>query len=162
VKIHTLALALIFTLTACVRCVAGTTGIMHGYVRNEFGQPVADALVTVTSPSQTVETYTDSGGFFVFLALPPDVYTVKAEKSGTSGASANLVRIDSDQPTFLNLHVSSWLRCGPMQNAVTIAAYQGSADIWSLDVRRMEQYPPNVAPLILQPAPPITLFLRCL
>lgn len=161
-KFYTLVLTLIFALAACVRCVAGTTGIMDGYVRNENGQPVADALITVTSPSQTAETHTDSGGFFVFLALPPDVYTVKAEKPGTSGAYANPVRIDSDQPTFLNLHVSSWLRCGPMQNIVTIAAYQGSADFWSLDVRRMEQYPPNVAPLILRPAPPVTLLQRCL
>lgn len=155
-------LALFLALTTSLQCIGGTTGVMHGYVRDENGQPVADALVSVASPSQTAETYTDRSGFFVFLSLPPDVYTVKAEKSGTSGAYAMRVRIDSDQPTFLNLHVSSWLRCGPMQNVVTIAAYQGSADIWSLDVRRMEEYPPNVAPLILQPTAPPAAMLRCL
>lgn len=155
-------IALIFAFAACAQCVAGTTGVMHGYVRDENGKPVADALVTVMSPSQTAETHTDSGGFFVYLALPPDVYTVAAQKPGTSGAYVTRVRIDSDQPTFLILHVSSWLHCGPMQNVVTIAVYRASADIWSLDVRRMEQYPPNVSPLILLPTAPVTQIFKCL
>lgn len=155
-------LALLLALAASIQCIAGTTGVMHGYVRDENGQPVADALVSVMSPSQTADTYTDKSGFFVFLSLPPGVYTVDAEKSRTSGAVARRVKIDSDQPTFLDLRVSKWLRCGPMQIDVTIAAYQGSADVWSLDVRRMEAYPPNVAPLILLPPAPQVQRLMCL
>lgn len=155
-------IVLILALAACVPCIAGTTGVMNGYVRDEHGQPVADALVTVASPSRIAETYTDTHGFYVFLALPPDLYTVKAEKSETSGAYAMRVRINSDQPTFLDLHVSSWLRCGPMQTVVTIAAYQESADIWSLEVRKMQQYPPIAAPLILLPAASAAPLLRCL
>lgn len=160
-KISTLVLALIFALAACIRCVAGTTGVMHGYVRDINGQPVVNALVTVTSPSQTAETYTDRHGFFVFLTLPPDVYSVQAETASTSGAYAMGARINSDQTTFLNLRVG-YRRCGPTITRVTVAAYQGSDQFWSLDVRRMEEYPPNVAPPILLPAAPVTQSLICL
>lgn len=160
VKVTTLVL--VYALAACVRCLAGTTGVMHGYVRNENGQPVADALVTVTSPSQISETHTDSRGFFDFLTLPPDVYTVAALKDGTSGAYAPGARVNSDQTTFLNLRVSSYLRCGAMFNRVTVAAYQGSDQFWSLDVRRMAQYPPHFAPPILLPATPHVQRLFCL
>jgi len=124
---------------------------MHGYVHDENEQPVADALVTVASPSQTAETHTDKRGFFVFLTLPPDVYTVAAQKDSTSGAYAPGARINSDHTTFLNLRVSSYQRCGPLFNRVTVAAYQGSDQFWSLDVRHMAQYPPGAAPPILLP-----------
>ena len=148
------ALVLIFALSAFLQCVAGTTGIMHGYVRDIGGQPIADALVIVASPSQTDRTYTDKRGFFVFLTLPPDVYSVSAEKGGTSGAYAMGARIHSDQTTFLNLRVSRWIGCGAFLTPVTVSAYQESADTWSLDVSRMEQYPPNAVPPIR--LPPVT------
>lgn len=156
------AIVLIFAFAACVRCVAGTTGVMNGYVRDDDGRPVADALVTVTSPSQSAETHTDKGGFFVFLTLAPDVYTVAAEKIGTSNAYALGARINSDQTAFLNLRVSGYARCGPMLTQVTVSAYQGSDQFWSLNVRRMEQYPRDVAPLILLPTAPPERHFMCL
>lgn len=154
-------LILIFALATCVRCTAGTTGVMNGYVRDDRGQPAADVLVTVASPSQTVKTHTDKRGFFVFLALPPDVYTAEAEKSGTSNAYAIGVRINSDQTTFLNFRFSSFLGC-PGWTQVTLATSQGSEQFWSLDVRRMAQYPPNVAPPILLPMTPAVRPRMCL
>jgi hypothetical protein len=135
---------------------------MSGSIHDENGRPLADALVTAVSPSQTAETHTDKDGFFVFLTLPPDVYTVEAEKDGNSGAYAPGARVDSDQTTFLNLRVSSYQRCGSRFNRVTVAAYQGSDQFWSLDVRRMEQYPPNVAPPILLPSVTATHPFLCL
>ncbi len=158
----TFALTCIFTLAGCIRCIAGTTGVMHGYVRDINGRPVEDVLVTVKSRSQTAETHTNKRGFFVFLILPPDVYTVMAQKVGTSGAYAIGARIDRDQTTFLNLRVNRWRRCGPLLTRVSSAAYQGSADVWSLDVRKMSEYPPNLAPFILQPAAPVPQTLMCL
>lgn len=152
----------LFALAACVRCVAGTTGVMNGYVRDESGHPAADVLVSVISPTQTGKTYTDKRGFFVFVALPPDVYSVEAEKSGTSDAYATDVRINSDQTTFLNFRFSSYRGCGPVFTPVTLAANQESEPFWSLDVRRMEQYPPNAAPLILLPMVRAVQRQRCL
>lgn len=57
-----------------------------------------------------------------------------------------------------NLHTTSpYRRCGPTLSEVTVAAYRGSDQFWSLDVRQMEQYPQNVAPLI---PPPMVFFPR--
>lgn len=154
------AIALIFAFAGCVECSAGTTGVMHGYVRDTGGHPVAGALVTVKSPSQNAETHTDKRGFFVFLTLPPDVYTVTAQKFGTSGAYAPGARIYSDQTTFLDLRINPHRLCGPMLNRVPLAAYQGSDQFWSLDTRLMEHYPPNTAPPILLPlVTPVQAFI---
>lgn len=144
------ALVLLFALTACIRCVAGTTGVINGYVRDDTGQRAADVLVTVVSRSQADETYTDKRGFFVFLALPPDVYSVRAEKDGTSNAYAMGVRVNSDQTAFLTFRFMPYMRC-PAFTRVTLGASQESEHYWSLDVQRMAQYPPNVAPPILLP-----------
>lgn len=142
------ALVMLFTLAACVQSMAGTTGVMNGYVRDHTGQPAADVLVTVVSPSETKQTYTDKRGFFVFLSLSPDVYSVRAEKAGTSNAYAIGARIDSDQTTFLTFRFGLYRNC-PSYTRVSVAANQGNEPFESLDVRRLEQYPPNVAPPIL-------------
>ena len=158
-KVATIVLILVFF--ARVPGIAGTTGVMHGYVRDKNGQPVADALVSVASPSETAETYTDKHGFYVFLSLPPDVYTVWVKKDETSNAYAIGARVNSDQTTFLNFRFTSWTRC-PAPTLVTLAANQGSDQFWSLDVQRIEEYPPNVAPPILLPPVPIVRLYGCL
>ena len=147
------ALALLVVLAAPIRCIAGTTGVLNGYVRDASGKPAANALVSVVSPSETEKTYTDKHGFFVFLTLPPDVYSISVEKPGTSNAYALGARIDSDQTTSLNFRFHNFLRC-PAFTRVTIAANRGGDDYWSLDVRRMERYPSTIAPLITLPMLP--------
>lgn len=156
------ALILLFALGACVQCTAGTTGVMNGYVRDENGKAAANALVAVNSPSESNWTRTDKNGFFVFLDLPPDVYTVDVQKEGTSGAYAFNARINSDQTTFLHLLVSRYMRCGPSSNPVTLGAYQQSAPFYSLDVWQMNQYPPKMAPPIRDPLVLPLQRLKCL
>lgn len=134
---------------------------MNGYVRDESGQPAADVLVTVVSPSQTGKAYTDKRGFFTFLTLPPDVYTVVAEKAGTSNAYAMGVRINSDQTTFLNFRFHSYRGC-PAFTRVTLATNAGSEQFGLIDVRRMEQYPPNIAPPVFLPMAPSVRPFMCL
>ena len=145
-KLKTSVLAVFFVLASCVKCLAGTTGVIHGYVRDATGKPVANALVTATSPSQTCTAYTDKRGFYVCMALPPDVYSVVAQKTGTYGAYSGGVRVSSDQATFLVFQFDSYPRC----QAFTPAPLSAAPFI-SLDVRRMETYPRNVAPPIPLP-----------
>lgn len=145
-QVKTTVFIVILALASCVECLAGTTGVMHGYVRSEIGQPVANAVVTATSPSDTCTTFTDKQGFFVCLSLVPDVYTVSAQKPGTSNAYAMGVRISSDQASFLVFQFSAWHHC-PAYTRAPLAA----EPFVSLDVRRMETYPRNVAPAMPLP-----------
>ncbi|MHB8461688.1 MAG: carboxypeptidase-like regulatory domain-containing protein [Vulcanimicrobiaceae bacterium] len=129
---------------------------MNGYVRNWTGQPVANVRVTAVSPSDTCTTHTDKRGFFVCLTLPPDRYSVSAQKFGTSNAYAT-VRIDSDQTTFLVFRFNPLRNCpGYAQTPLTAEPFR------SLDLRLMNAYPPNVAPPIYFPIAPIRQVYGCL
>ena len=161
-KVSALALLVaLVALAAPIRCIAGTTGVLNGYVRDASGKPAANALVSVLSPSEREKTYTDQHGFFVFLSLPPDVYSISVEKRGTSNAYALGARIESDQTTSLNFRIRSFRRC-PAFARVTLAANRGGDDYWALDVRRMERYPSTIAPLITLPMLPAARRLSCL
>jgi hypothetical protein len=60
---------------------AGTTGGLTGSVVDATSSaPVAGAVVTASSPSQTATVTTDASGRFGFLTLPPDTYTVSVTK----------------------------------------------------------------------------------
>ncbi|HTA38824.1 MAG TPA: carboxypeptidase-like regulatory domain-containing protein, partial [Candidatus Acidoferrales bacterium] len=60
---------------------AGTTGGLTGSVVDATSSaPIAGAVVTVSSPSQTATVTTDASGRFGFLTLAPDTYTVSVTK----------------------------------------------------------------------------------
>jgi hypothetical protein len=140
------ALALFLAVATCDVCLAGTTGVMHGYVRDATGNPAANAVVTATSPSQTCTTSTDERGFYVCMSLSPDVYSVLVHKIGTSNAYAPRVRVSSDHATFLVFQFALRTNC-----LAYIQAPLSADPFTSLDVRRMETYPRSVAPLIPLP-----------
>lgn len=90
---------------------AGTTGGIDGTLTDTTtGKPVADASVTVVSPSQSASTTTDSGGHFNFLALNPDTYTVSANKAGYAPVSVAGVTVFADQSQTLTLQTHPQLR----------------------------------------------------
>jgi len=150
------ALTLFVAFASYAACLAGTTGVVSGYVRDAMGRPVAKALVIARSPSQTCTTSTDKRGFFVCLTLPPDVYNVHAEKFGFA-AFATAVRIDSDQTTFLHFRLSVFRGCPRFTQTPLLAE-----PFTSLDVRWMERYPPNLGPPIALPMASIPSQFRCL
>ena len=151
-----ISLLLLLVLSVYTRCLAGTTGMMKGYVRDDHGQPAANVRIKVVSPSKTATRYTDKRGFFVFLDLPPDLYLVSTLKLGTSNALSGGVRINSDQTTFLTVRFNSF-HCPAIFRVV------GSEQFTSLDVRQMEMSPPNVSsPIIRYPIFPISRGYRCL
>jgi hypothetical protein len=83
---------------------AGTTGTLTGTLTDtSTGKPVADAKISVTSPSQNSATTTDAGGHFTFIALMPDTYTVSMSKDGYAPQSIAGVTIFADQSFTLSM-----------------------------------------------------------
>ena len=76
------ALALLFAFVCQETwALAGTTGGLTGQVVDATSSaPIAGAVVTVASPSQTATVTTDASGRFGFLTLPPDTYAVSVTK----------------------------------------------------------------------------------
>ena len=90
---------------------AGTTGSISGTVVDSQSQrPIADAAVTVTSPSQTATTRTDSSGRFVVLSLAPDTYTVSVAKDRYAPRSISGVSIFADQTQSIAITLEPSLR----------------------------------------------------
>ena len=77
---------------------AGTTGGLHGRVTDAAtGVPIADAKVSVTSPSQNEATTTDANGYWDFISLSPDTYTITVSKPSYDLASVPGVTVVADQ-----------------------------------------------------------------
>jgi len=154
-------LVLVLGLLLAARCVAGTTGVMNGYVRDENGLPVAGVRIQAISPTDRAWTYTDARGFYVLYNLLPDSYIVDAVKAGTSNAFAIGVRINSDQTAFLILHFSSYRHCGAASNHTTLSVDQRSEQFTSLNLYQMQRYPAGSMPPI--PLPAVDMWApRCL
>ena len=90
---------------------AGTTGGVQGNVYDaDTGAPIADAAVTILSPSQTSNTTTDNGGHYAFLSLAPDTYTVSVEKTGYDSVSHPGVNVFADQNVTVALTMRKALK----------------------------------------------------
>src|ERR1700749_238513 len=78
----------------CVPVSAGTTGSLAGsVVSSATGEPIAGAIVKMTSPSQVASTHTDASGRFVFLSLAPDTYVITIDHTGFGPFSASGLRL---------------------------------------------------------------------
>ncbi|MDQ6779566.1 MAG: TonB-dependent receptor [Candidatus Eremiobacteraeota bacterium] len=83
---------------------AGTTGGIHGRVLDaDTSQPIAAASVSVTSPSQAETRTTDTGGYYSFISLAPDTYTVTVKKDGYSIEQVPGITVISDQNRTLEV-----------------------------------------------------------
>jgi hypothetical protein len=89
---------------------AGTTGTLGGIVVNSSGAPLAGALVTAASPSQTVTVTTDASGRFTFLSLAPDTYSISAGKQGFETVSITGVSVFADQVQTLRVTLAPSLK----------------------------------------------------
>lgn len=104
-----LAIAFFFSLGGLHAARAGTTGTLTGYVLTGADTPLSGAKVSATSSTDSATTTTDVDGYFAFVALPPDTYTVTASKDGYSGARQAGVTVVADNVVTLRLSVSKVL-----------------------------------------------------
>ena len=88
---------------------AGTTGGLTGSVVDAASSaPVAGAVVTASSPSQSATVTTDASGRFGFLTLAPDTYTVSVTKESYQplAISGQIVFADTVQTVTARLQKS--------------------------------------------------------
>jgi hypothetical protein len=82
---------------------AGTTGSLSATVTDATtGAPIANAIVDVTSPSQTAHATTDPRGHFTMLSLSPDTYAISIAKAGYDTNTTTGIGIFADQSLSLS------------------------------------------------------------
>jgi len=122
---------------------AGTTGGLSGVVINAANrQPIADARVTATSPSQMGSAVTDASGHFTFASLAPDQYTVSAEKQGFDpvSISGNAVFADSVQTVTLTMRQTLKVIGRVSSRATSDLVRPGTtADVYSVNANQQER-----------------------
>jgi uncharacterized protein YfaS (alpha-2-macroglobulin family) len=85
---------------------AGTLGGIQGVVTDsKTGAPIAGARVQITSPSQSVTATTDAHGHYEALSLPPDNYTLTAQKDGYTARSVTDESVFADQTQLYDLQL---------------------------------------------------------
>jgi len=90
---------------------AGTTGALVGTVLDEkTREPVADATVSVSSPSQVAHATTDANGRFTFISLAPDTFVVAVSKQGYESLTQTGITIFADQTQSLALSLQHALK----------------------------------------------------
>ncbi len=116
-----LAGALVLSLAVTSLAVAGTAGRLIGTVRDEAGQPLPGATVTISSPTEiggaNMEV-TGANGEFRFPSLSPGYFTVKIELLGFVPQERNEVHVRLDRATELNVTMP----LGRFAEEVTVAA----------------------------------------
>jgi hypothetical protein len=86
---------------------AGSLGGIAGVVTDaKTGQPLAGVHVKITSPSQAATVTTDSGGHYIVLSLPPDTYTITADKDGYSPQALTNESVEADQTQRYDLELT--------------------------------------------------------
>jgi hypothetical protein len=116
---------------------AGTTGSIVGRVTDSATKdPIANAAVTIVSPSQSASTTTDASGSFRFLSLAPDTYVLSVEKSGFDPVSVSGVTVVADQSQTLPVGLSKALRqIGRIQarNVTDLIKPGTTSDVYSVN-----------------------------
>jgi hypothetical protein len=86
---------------------AGTLGGVQGVITDsKTGAPVAGVRLQISSPSQSITTTTDAHGHYVALSLPPDDYTLTAQKEGYITESLGGYSIFADQTQVYDLKLA--------------------------------------------------------
>ena len=94
-SVFAVALALVFVASAWAQ--TATTGVIEGRIRDQAGNPIADATVTAVANRAPVAAVTDSQGRFVLANLPPGTYKVRAESPGKAAVIQEPIVVSINQ-----------------------------------------------------------------
>lgn len=128
-------------------CLAQTSGLITGIVRDASGAPAADVKLTVeqTPTARKREARTDKDGRYVVPNLPSGTYRIRAEKTGFR----TLVRAGIELSVAEQATVDMTLEVGALEQAITVNAQGSQVNTQSSELsylvgeRAMEQLPLN-------------------
>jgi len=98
----TIAVLLGAALALPVLAQTSTTGVLEGVVKDEKGDPVADATVTAMAAQSPTTAVTDARGRYVMAGLPSGSYNVRAEASGRGAVVQEGVQVQIGSRTQLD------------------------------------------------------------
>ncbi len=127
-----LTLAVLFLFLPCVGSAQSReTGAIAGTVTDEGGTALAGVTVTLRSPNLmgTRSFITGADGLYRFPALPPGVYTARAELQGF----ASVIRENIRLTTTVRLTVDMIMRRTVLAEEVTVIAQSPAVDITSTE-----------------------------
>jgi hypothetical protein len=103
------------------------TGAIVGTVADEEGSPLPGVTVTLSSPNIMGERVfiTDDQGLYRFPALPPGLYTVKAELEGFITVARENIRLH----TTIRLTVDITMKLATLEEEVTVVALAPTVDV---------------------------------
>jgi hypothetical protein len=138
-----LVAALLSTMLPSLPARAGTTGSVSGVVTDtETNAPVADAKVTVVSPSETASATTNASGHYAFASLIPDEYTVSVARTGydSSTVSGVTVLADATQVVSVRIHKSlTTIASVTSRSAASLVRPGTTADVYSVNAAQQER-----------------------
>ena len=75
------------------RAVGGETGNINGTIVSQSGAPVAGARVAIAAPTGSYTQRSDAKGFFQFLGVPVDTYTISVDAQGFEAISQSGITV---------------------------------------------------------------------
>jgi len=130
-RLISISVILLFIGASLVLAQSRETGAIEGKVTDEEGSPLPGVTVTVSGPSLmgVRSSITGAEGKYRFPALPPGVYTIKAELQGFATVVQEKVRVS----TTVRLTVDLVMRPSTLEEEVTVVAKAPTVDVKSTE-----------------------------
>jgi len=104
-----MALIIAFVATSMSAGISGTTGQIAGTV-TVAGAPLANVTVTAQSPTGRYQTKSNAQGYYSFLGVSPDTYTVSFQGAGYEPQTQQGINVFADQVDTVNVQLSKTLQ----------------------------------------------------
>jgi hypothetical protein len=122
---------------------AGTTGTISGTVLDSATkQPLAGAVISASSPSQSATATADSSGHYTFLSLAPDTYVLSVEYKGYDSVLLSGVTVQADQVRVVPLDLSKSLKTIATVHNQSVGALVKpgtTSDVYSITATQQEK-----------------------
>ena len=130
-RLISISVILLFIGASLVLAQSRETGAIEGKVTDEEGSPLPGVTVTISGPNLMGirSSITDAEGKYRFPALPPGVYTIKAELQGFATVVQENVRLS----TTVRLTVDLVMRPSTLEEEVTVVAKAPTVDVKSTE-----------------------------
>ena len=130
-RLISISVILLFIGASLVLAQSRETGAIEGKVTDEEGSALPGVTVTISGPNLMGirSSITDAEGKYRFPALPPGVYTIKAELQGFATVVQENVRLS----TTVRLAVDLVMRPSTLEEEVTVVAKAPTVDVKSTE-----------------------------